>query len=91
MTLLGVLLIIVLPFLCAGSVSGKLHKIRAGLYRHEPTGRLIVRTSDTYEGPRGGNVIGWEHARRDGEGFIIDSACVFPTLREAVKDLERAR
>lgn len=66
-----------------------LRKIRPGLYRHEPSGRLIARTSGTYEGPRGGNVHGWEHAREDGAGFVIDGYTVYSTLREAAADLER--
>jgi hypothetical protein len=69
-----------------------LRRIRAGLYEHLPTGRLIVRSEAIYEGPRGGKRDGWEAGYRDEWGnLVIDDFCLHPTLREAVEDLERSR
>lgn len=62
-----------------------LTKIRAGLYKHEATGRLVVLT-DGWTGPRGGNRRRWELAHEDAHGNVtIDSVELFPTLRKAVE------
>lgn len=52
-----------------------LRKIRAGVYEHTATGRLIVKLEATYDGPRGGLPTVWEHAS-------------WRTLRDAAADLD---
>jgi hypothetical protein len=62
-------------------------RVRAGLYRHEATGRSIVQTE--WDGPRGGKSLMWEHARDDehSSGIVIDGWTRYPTLREAAADM----
>jgi hypothetical protein len=66
-----------------------LTKIRAGHYVHGATGWHILRT-DGWEGPRGGNWSGWEHAYIDRyDNIVVDDFTVRRTLRQAVRDLDR--
>ena len=51
-------------------VERRLTKLRAGLYRHEATGRYIVSTS--WDGPCGGTMWRWEHASDDRGALTID-------------------
>lgn len=68
--------------------SSKVVKLRAGLYRHR-SGRFIVRSSQVYEGPRGGNLVLWEFGDDDGNGgFYIDGEPPYTRLRDAIAHLE---
>lgn len=58
----------------------------AGVYEHH-SGRLVVLTEGA--GPHGGSPLRWEHARRDGDGHLVDGTISFHTLRDAVLDLDR--
>ena len=64
----------------------RLTKVRAGLYRHEQTGRYIVSTS--WDGPRGGTMWRWEHASDDRGALTIDGTLSYRTLREAAGALD---
>lgn len=68
----------------------ELERIRAGFYRHRPSGRYIVRTEFEGEGPRGGTLRSWELADDDPYGgIVLDGWPGSRTLREAVVELER--
>jgi len=70
--------------------ANRVSKIHRGRYLHHRTGRLIVHTEALREGPRGGELGGWEVASRDDRhGAVIDGPD-FPRLSDAVAYLDRA-
>ena len=62
-------------------------KIRAGLYRHNATGRLIALTLP--DGPRGGSPRRWELASDDPYStYVLDGFGSYSTLRAAAAELD---
>jgi hypothetical protein len=65
-----------------------MRRLRAGIYESADKQHRLIRTE--WDGPRGGRLTRWEHARPDRDGtWVIDGFEFCGTLKQARAELEQ--